>query len=516
MKLGDLVRSPRAIDALVAFSLLSLLLVRLFVISTVPVDLSGDEAHYWEWSRNLAPAYYSKGPAIAILIAAARSLFGDTEFAVRFQAAFLTTLFMAFSYLAMRFQAGARSSAIALLAMASTPIFAQAGLLMTTDAPAILFWLLACLTAHRALYRDAKGYWLLCGLFLGFGLWSKYTVALLALALFFLGLGDKESRRSLYFWSGIIVSALLLTPIVYWNHQHSWVNVLHNSRHVVKAENFSLRLKYLPELLAGQLGLLGPILAFLLVYLMWSVWKSRKRLDDAVVFWLWVCLPLLFTILSVSLWKRVYANWPLPVYVSLFVLLAIGIDSIGKQSDLSNMQQRWGRCWNRWHRSAIGLSLFLTCLAHAMLFGLTLGLPGKVLPVKKLVGWRETSENVELMRVQEEFDFIASDHYGLASALSFYLNEHPFVYQFNLDDRRMTQYDIWTNPTEWASLVGKNALLVIKSEDARLRLPGYFDRVEEVNGSPFPVELSGDVVRTYAIYRGYSYRGQQAPKPSKH
>ena len=28
-----------------------------------PVDLSGDEAHYWDWSRQLDLSYYSKGPA---------------------------------------------------------------------------------------------------------------------------------------------------------------------------------------------------------------------------------------------------------------------------------------------------------------------------------------------------------------------------------------------------------------------------------------------------------------------
>ena len=36
----------------------------------VDLDLSPDEAHYWEWSRRLDLSYYSKGPLIAYLIAA--------------------------------------------------------------------------------------------------------------------------------------------------------------------------------------------------------------------------------------------------------------------------------------------------------------------------------------------------------------------------------------------------------------------------------------------------------------
>ena len=33
-----------------------------------PHDLAPDEAHYWDWSRNLDWGYYSKGPLIAWLI----------------------------------------------------------------------------------------------------------------------------------------------------------------------------------------------------------------------------------------------------------------------------------------------------------------------------------------------------------------------------------------------------------------------------------------------------------------
>ncbi len=506
--------APRAVDVLVIVSLILLFFFRLLIIASVPVDLSGDETHYWEWSRNLAPAYYSKGPAVALLIYTGRWLFGETAFAVRFPAALITTLFMALAYLAMRLQAGARSSAIALIALASTPIFAQAGFLMTTDAPAIFCWLLACLAAHRAIYHGAKSFWILCGIALGLGLWSKYTILLLGVALFFIGLRDKPTRRSLYFWSGVLCTASLVSPIVYWNYKNGWVNVLHNSRHLVKAERFAIKLKYLPELLAGQLGLLGPILAFLLGYGSWSLWRNRRQVPSSVSFWLWVALPLLYTILLVSLWKRVYANWPLPIYVSIFVLLAIQIEQIGK--GVRPTVERWERYWGDWNRRAIALSLFLTCVAHAMLFGLTLGLPGKVLPVKKLLGWREIAETVDRVRSDDTLDFIASDHYGLSSSLSFYLEEKPFVYQLNLDDRRMTQYDVWTQAEDWRALTGKKALLVITSEEARRRLPGYFERVEEVEGSPFSVMLSGDVIRSYAIFRGYSYRGKPAPNPVRY
>src|SRR4051812_33800740 len=54
-----------------------------------PIDLSGDEAHYWDWSRQLDLSYYSKGPMVAWLIRASCATFGDNMPAVRFPALLL-------------------------------------------------------------------------------------------------------------------------------------------------------------------------------------------------------------------------------------------------------------------------------------------------------------------------------------------------------------------------------------------------------------------------------------------
>ncbi|HMK49658.1 MAG TPA: phosphatase PAP2 family protein, partial [Thermodesulfovibrionales bacterium] len=48
--------------------LLCLTLFRIYFITSSPIDLGPDEAHYWEWTRRLDLSYYSKGPMIAYLI----------------------------------------------------------------------------------------------------------------------------------------------------------------------------------------------------------------------------------------------------------------------------------------------------------------------------------------------------------------------------------------------------------------------------------------------------------------
>src|SRR5919201_5414836 len=59
-----------------------LTLIRLSMLATK--DLEFDEAHYWMWSERLAPAYFSKGPGVALAIRASTALFGTNEFGVRF------------------------------------------------------------------------------------------------------------------------------------------------------------------------------------------------------------------------------------------------------------------------------------------------------------------------------------------------------------------------------------------------------------------------------------------------
>jgi 4-amino-4-deoxy-L-arabinose transferase-like glycosyltransferase len=51
-----------------------------------PADLSGDEAQYWDWSRNLDLSYYSKGPLVAYIIRGSCAIFGETMPAVRYPA----------------------------------------------------------------------------------------------------------------------------------------------------------------------------------------------------------------------------------------------------------------------------------------------------------------------------------------------------------------------------------------------------------------------------------------------
>ena len=60
--------------------------IRLWYLQQGYLELSPDEAHYWEWSRRLDWSYYSKGPFVAYLIALSTAIGGATELFVRLPA----------------------------------------------------------------------------------------------------------------------------------------------------------------------------------------------------------------------------------------------------------------------------------------------------------------------------------------------------------------------------------------------------------------------------------------------
>src|SRR3954462_605889 len=77
---------PRCRIILVALLLLGGVAQVRYLNHACPLDLSGDEAQYWDWSRRLDWSYFSKGPLVAYVIRASCAMFGETMPAVRYPA----------------------------------------------------------------------------------------------------------------------------------------------------------------------------------------------------------------------------------------------------------------------------------------------------------------------------------------------------------------------------------------------------------------------------------------------
>ncbi len=481
----------------------ALTLVRVGYLATGALDLSPDEAHYWEWSRRLDLSYYSKGPLIAYLIAALTTLFGTSAVAIRLGAVLLSVAGAVVLYrLGCRALGDPRPALWAVVGLQLTPLVWAGSLLTTIDAPFLVCWTVALAALYRATVEGRPRAWLAVGVAAGLGFLAKYAMLFLLPGLAVYLWRAPEARARLRHPAALLAAAVALAataPVLLWNARHDWVSL----RHVAsqgRGSGFSL-LEPL-AFVGSQLGVLTPLVAALLA---WGVWVGGReglgRGREPYRFLAAFGLPILAFYGLVSLQGKVQANWPAPAYPSLALLVA---------GALAERAQRIGpqaaRRQARLLQAAAALALTVTAAGH-----LTepLGVPASLDPTARLRGWRELGAAVAAQlrtMPRPERTFLLADRYQVASELAFYVPQRPPAYNVNLG-RRLNQYDFWEGPER---RLGWDAIYVrdgIGELDARLA--AAFERTE----GPVVVEVrrGGRPVRAFALYRGYGFRGLPAP-----
>ena len=463
-------------------------------------NLAPDEAHYWDWSKRPDLSYYSKGPGVAILINYTTLLFGDTEFGVRFGAwasNLLLSLAIFFPIARLTNPSFALGS---FLCIRSMLFFSFLGVLMTTDPAMLACYMLALASGFDAL-TGKKSAWLLFGVFCGIGALFKFTILVLPVSLLLLAFVSKPYRgalRSKSFLAGLAIIFLILAPILYWNSQHGWVTFLHNSGHLVSQKGLLFRPKFFAELIGGQLGLIGPILFFLILVSIVKAYRRWRSGDYVVLYFLAPCLILGGLCLALSFTKPIYANWPAPFYLTWVMLFAY----------LHRTNPEEIRPIKNYLAPAIGLNFIILVGVIFLLSGFTLGISGDKLPMKKLIGWNSLGEQaVKLMlrnsAEQGKLSGILTENYDVASALSFYTKTDLPIVVGNFNDRRMNQFDIWGG---FAELKGKDLFLVLRSPSVAPEISKHFRAVTRIEPA-FRSYYSNTKISEFYFFRGKGFDG---------
>ena len=401
---------------------LALLAFRVLYVIYYPIDLSPEEAQYWDWSRALDWSYYSKPPMVAYLNFVSTSLLGNTELAVRITPILLSFLLSIASYFFVRKVLDEKSAIIMSTLPQLTVGFSINSILMTTDAPFVFFWSLALMFLYFAIERNTTVLWITFGLFAGLAFLSKYpAVFLLPITLAYLYLEKRELLKDKKIYLSLIPATLLALPVFYWNYRHDFVSFRHVSTLAVKGEKF-FNPSHLMEFIAGQVIILSILPFFILLYAWYKSIKDRKLL-----FFTAYSLPIVLFFMVIALRKKVEANWAGFAYFSAFVLISY---YLAKNRLLILLTY----C----------ISLFLSALLHFTpmmdTLGITKILPPKEDPVKNLVGWETLGKEVSQIYTGKEL--IVSPRYQISAELAFYVSGNPITHCINLG-RRMNQYDLW-------------------------------------------------------------------------
>ncbi len=445
--------------------LLVLLAARLTFIQQIGLELSPDEAYYWDWSRTLAWGYYSKPPLVAWLIHLFTLKLGHTEYAIRVPAALCHTLYLALVYYLGQRLFDRKVGLWAALAAAAGPLSAIYGFVMTIDPPLFALWAAALCLAWQACETQKTLDFFKLGLILGLGLLTKQTM-IAFVPLFWLWLYFSPERRPLLHnfrpYLALLVGFLILLPNLWWNASHGWVTFRHTEEHF-RQEGFFWWGPF--RFFLEQAGVITPLIFALLLYVFYLFLKRpRLRHNEKLLFlFVFSALPL-GLVLPLSFLRKVNANWPYPFYASGFVLLSALI-----------LRGKWPDKRGLFLRKLFLVGVFLGIFLMVSVYQLP-RTPEKFPPevqrlLYKFSGWQELASWVSSHRKREIIITIRRDY---ASEMAFYLPERPRSYTF-WEGRPHNQYDLWDGLSE---KVGENALLLLKNHRQANRYSVCFENIE--------------------------------------
>ena len=500
----------------------AILLARIvYLVWLCPYELAADEAQYWDWSRRLDWSYYSKGPAVAWIIAPCVHFFGITEWAVRLPAAiaaFASMLLLA-GFATVASHGNRRAGWYAMLLFCLIPVFHGTSQFMTIDGPYYACWLAVAFTGWFMFTagRTSFGWFFLLGSLTGMGMLGKYTILLLLpgilVFLFRHGTFQRGNRISatLALLAGLILFSM---PIYIWNARHDWPTISHligatrlPGGDVAPDSDWRYNPLWTLSYPFYVFALLAPPAALLLIQVLKRAFRRAENpvavppmpgIKPLTSYAIHTAAPVLFFYLLVSLRTDIKLNWPTAGFTVFLVpmacLLAERVDSD------AGIRRLW-----HW---IVGLGL--VCVLAISFAPYPLRAIGKIKidgepinterALKRISGFPRFAESVERAAAEMARDtgrdpFYVASTYGRAALLAFYLKGHPSVYSADsFQGGRESSYDYFpdTNLAD-PTLLGRPAIL-LDNEKWVWERSLYFQSIERT--------------RFYGrVYRGYEYRG---------
>jgi 4-amino-4-deoxy-L-arabinose transferase-like glycosyltransferase len=516
------------------FVLLAALTVARYVLAA-SCELSPDECYYYLWSQHPALSYYSKGPGVAMAILASTSLFGPTEFGVRF---FSPLLGLGTSLLVFFFARRVYNERVgiwAVLLLNAIPIFNVGAVVMTIDPLSIFFWAGSVYSFWLALEKSPafSWWWPGTGLLIGLGFLAKYTNAMELLSVVIILGTTRRYRRDLLgigFWSMLAVSLVCTAPVIVWNQSHAWITLVHLSARGGLNTGFAFHPGAFPQFLGGHCLVYSPLV---FIGLIWSLWwaADRARVQFKPRFLGAFAVPLLVMYALLALKSPGEPNWTAPAFVTLGIL---GTALWLERADRSPLLRRLAI-------AALLLAVAMTTvtLDTDIVRAFHIPLSYDIDPGSRLHGWQTGAAAVQQFRHDFERQtgkpvFLIGNKYQTASSLSFYMTDHrvegpghPPVYTPESQDIE-NEFSFWPRYDEFDSppagappqdsyyteeqgvnlFEGRNALFITDesrtgSERPPTAIERGFDKVELVR--LFRIERRGEPLRDLRVFACYNY-----------
>ncbi len=459
---------------------------RFIVLINFDFGLYLDEAYYYNWAQNLDFGYYSKPPMLSYLIYLTTYLFGDSVVAIKIGSLLVYPITTAVIYMITKEFFDKRVAFYSSLIFYTLPSISLSSLIISTDVVLLLFWSLALLFFIKALKYNLTRYWLLAGVFSGFGLLSKYNFIFFLISVILVLITLPQFRKHFKnrdFYLAIVVAFIIFFPNLYWNYQNGFISFVHTGE-ISQIDKGLFHVDKLLEFFGAQFIVFGPILFF---YFWVIAFKKSVLKDDRFYILFLFSIVTLAIILTLSLLSRSFANWAAPAYISATILVVAYL-----------IQQN--RVWLVKLSIAIHVALAII-FYHYHFFASSFGveLSRKSDPYKRVNGWIDISKEVEKVYKRYPNTTLLTDYRAEIALFDYYLKTK--TYSYNPKKLIKDQYHLTRDLNE---LKGKDFIYVTKKDDVS-SLNDHFLEVTKIK--TINLKVYKDFNRSYDIYYLRNFQG---------
>jgi Dolichyl-phosphate-mannose-protein mannosyltransferase len=253
-----------------------------------------DEFYYWDCANHLSWGYVDQPPFSSAVLAAWKSIFGDSLLSMRVPPALAGgALILLVARLAGRLGGGMFGRSLAALIAFAVPSYLGITGIYSMNAYELLFWAAGYLVVLDLLEEGRRRDWALLGLLVGFGMLNKISIAVFAMAAGIVILAKQRLRilRRPDSYLALLIAIGIFAPHLVWQVQNGWPTreFVHNAQQLKMTAMNPL------QFLGGVAMEMGPPMVPLLVLGLVALFTSRVLRTGRPLAWIFLVALAVFT-----------------------------------------------------------------------------------------------------------------------------------------------------------------------------------------------------------------------------
>ena len=447
--------------------LIILTCIRVFALYISPLELSVDEAQYWDWSNSLAFGYFSKPPLISWLISFSSSIIGNDEWGIRIFSPILHFIIALILWNCSNILFGGKSGGLAALIWITLPASSLGSFIISTDTPLLVFWSISLLALIKTI-KENKSIWLVTlGISLGLGFLTKYAMLYFVIILILFSIINNKSNNIKYYQMGLvlIIFFIIASPNIYWNYQHD-LSTLNHTIHNANITGLNFNITEARKFFISQFLVFGPLLFLVFILNIWKYFFENNELSILAFF----SITILLIIILQAFLKTSNANWAITAYPTACILIS-------------------GLMLNKYKfftKILINLGLLTNLILSA--FILKISLTGNLYPLKlnsdplrKLKGFESQAQLIKKLVQEEKPASIVYNRRSDITQFSYYLNRDKLIikskYFLSENKNPNNHYDYFYNFKKNNLNSNQKVLIITRNNGIAKKFVDYFSEL---------------------------------------